>query len=92
MCHLQDKILISTDLDRTLLPNGEQPESAGARQLFSQIAQRPEVDIAYVSGRHKALVEAAIAEFHIPQPDYILGDVGSSIYQIKDHQWQQWPD
>jgi len=50
------------------------------------------VDIAYVSGGHREQVEATITELHILQPDYILGNVSNSIYQIKDHQWQQWPD
>ena len=68
------------------------PQWVNTRQLFSQIAQQPEVDIAYVSGGHREQVEATITELHILQPDYILGNVSNSIYQIKDHQWQQWPD
>jgi HAD superfamily hydrolase (TIGR01484 family) len=76
------RILVATDLDRTLLPNGPQPESPGARALFSFLVARPEVTLAYVSGRHRALVEEAIAEFSLPQPDFVIGDVGTSIYQV----------
>ncbi|MEJ2621733.1 MAG: haloacid dehalogenase, partial [Candidatus Thiodiazotropha sp.] len=31
------KLLLCTDLDRTLIPNGSQPESAGAREAFKQL-------------------------------------------------------
>ena len=31
-------LLLCTDLDRTLLPNGEQPESPQARTLFARLA------------------------------------------------------
>jgi sucrose-6F-phosphate phosphohydrolase len=89
---VSDKILLCTDLDRTLLPNGEPPESPGARELFTRVAQRPDVDVAYVTGRHKALVQEAIEEFQLPTPDYVLGDVGSTIYEIKSGQWSLWQD
>ncbi len=83
-------ILLCTDLDRTLLPNGEPPESPGARERFSRFTGRPEVTLAYVSGRHKQLVLDAIAEFDIPLPDYVIGDVGTTIYSIAHNEWQPW--
>jgi HAD superfamily hydrolase (TIGR01484 family) len=39
--------------------------------------------LAYVSGRHQALVEEAIAQHELPQPDYVVGDVGTTIYQVE---------
>ena len=39
------RILICTDLDRTLLPNGKQPESPGARAAFTRLVSRPEVTL-----------------------------------------------
>jgi sucrose-6F-phosphate phosphohydrolase len=91
---LNDKILICTDLDRTLLPNGEAPESPLARELFRKIAQHPEVRLAYVTGRHRELVVEAIADFQLPTPNYVLADVGSSIYEVNGEwrQWQAWQD
>lgn len=83
-------ILLCTDLDRTLLPNGEFPESPGARERFSRFAARPEVSLAYVSGRHKELVLDAIREFAIPIPDYVIGDVGTTIYAINQGEWHPW--
>lgn len=86
---MQHELLICTDLDRTLIPNGPQPESAGARRCFAQLAERPEVTVTYVSGRHRALVEEAIAAYRLPLPDFVIGDVGTTIYRVgREHAWQ----
>ncbi len=91
-----DRLLVCTDLDRTLIPNGPQPESTGAREHFAALAARSEVTLAYVSGRHRELVEAAIDEYRLPLPDFVLGDVGTSIYHLgPERDWQrqtQWED
>jgi HAD superfamily hydrolase (TIGR01484 family) len=83
-------ILICTDLDRTLLPNGRQPESPGARAYFTRLVSRPEVTLAYVSGRHRELVEDAIREYELPLPDWVIGDVGTTIYQVHSGDWLHW--
>ena len=88
---MPDRVLICTDLDRTLLPNGAEPESPGARERFHAVVERPEVELAFVSGRHRALVEAAIAEYRLPRPNFVIGDVGTSIYDVGDSDWSQWP-
>ena len=88
---MTDRILICTDLDRTLLPNGSAPETIEARPVFSALVARSEISLAYVSGRHKALVEEAIADFDLPRPDYVIGDVGTSIYSVSASDWQEWP-
>jgi HAD superfamily hydrolase (TIGR01484 family) len=90
MALTEKRILLCTDLDRTLLPNGEAPESAAARPRFNALARRPEVTLAYVTGRHRELVLEAIAEFHIPVPDFVIGDVGTSIYRILQGSWNAW--
>ena len=87
---MPDRLLICTDLDRTLIPNGPQPESPGARRRFALLAERPEVTLAYVSGRHQALIEEAIATYRLPLPDFVIGDVGTTIYRVgKEHAWQR---
>lgn len=87
---MPEKLLICTDLDRTLLPNGSQSESSEARLLFVRLAVRPEVTLAYVSGRHLALVQAAIRDYQVPTPDWIIGDVGTTIYQADNGGWRHW--
>ncbi|PPD46322.1 MAG: haloacid dehalogenase [Methylobacter sp.] len=86
------RLLICTDLDRTLLPNGCQPESPGARAAFARLVARPEITLAYVSGRHRELVENAIHDYHLPLPDWVIGDVGSTIYQVSAQEWRHWPE
>ena len=81
--------LICTDLDRTLLPNGKHPESPSARAAFSRLVSRPEITLAYVSGRHRKLVEDAIHEYDLPLPDWVIGDVGTTIYNVSHTDWQQ---
>jgi sucrose-6-phosphatase len=87
------RILICTDLDRTLLPNGSQPESAGALGAFARLVSRPEITLAYVSGRHRALIEDAIRDYQLPLPNWVIGDVGTTIYRLDAGQWlysQEW--
>jgi sucrose-6F-phosphate phosphohydrolase len=83
-------LLVCTDLDRTLLPNGGEPESAGARTWFHRLAALEEVTLAYVTGRDRNRVEEAIEEYGLPRPDFVLGDVGSSIYVCNPQEWHLW--
>lgn len=83
-------LLICTDLDRTLLPNGAKPESPKARQWFQKLAALPEITLAYVTGRDQALVRDAIHEYRLPLPDFVLADVGSTFYVCEDWSWQRW--
>jgi HAD superfamily hydrolase (TIGR01484 family) len=85
-------ILICTDLDCTLLPNGKQPEAPEARATFARLVSRPEVTLAYVSGRHRELVEDAIREYQLPLPDWVIGDVGTTIYQVGTGEWLHWSE
>lgn len=84
---MMQRLLLCTDLDRTLLPNGGPPESEGARSAFTRVVSQAEISLAYVSGRHLALVEESIQEYGLPEPDWIIADVGSSIYQRATHGW-----
>lgn len=92
----ETRLLICTDLDRTLIPNGPQSESPGARDAFSALAARPEVSLAYVSGRHRALVVSAINSYVLPVPDYVVADVGTTIYEVEDrntwHHLKSWDE
>ena len=83
-----DRLLLCTDLDRTLLPNGPQSESAGAREMFSRLVSKDGVRLAYVTGRHRELVQQAMRNYQLPQPDFVVGDVGSTIYEVSGNNWQ----
>jgi len=89
------RILLCTDLDRTLIPNGPQAESAAARKWFNKLTQREEVSLVYVTGRDKSLVLQAIKNYQLPVPDFVIADVGSTIYHIENNVWhhiEKWDD
>ncbi len=87
---MDQRILLCSDLDRTLLPNGLQPESPAARPLLRRFAAHSDVTLAYVSGRHLALLRDAIREYDLPVPDYAIGDVGTTIYEAHVGDWRPW--
>lgn len=87
---MSSRILLCSDLDRTLLPNGLQPESPQARPLLRRLAEHPDVILAYVSGRHLGLIEQAMTEYALPAPAYAVGDVGTSIYHSQEGDWRLW--
>ncbi|MDH5484878.1 MAG: HAD-IIB family hydrolase [Gammaproteobacteria bacterium] len=89
------RLLLCTDLDRTLLPNGPQPESAAAREGFSRLVSQPGVVLVFVTGRDKARVQQAITNYQLPDPDYVIADVGSSLYRLDNSEWHhvlQWDE
>jgi len=85
------RVLLCTDLDRTLLPNGIQQESPQARRLFGRVAAHTEVTLVYVSGRHLALVDRAINSYALPRAHYVITDVGTRIYSRQPRGWEVWP-
>ncbi len=85
-----NRLLLCTDLDRTLVPNGIHPESEAARKIFSALVETDEVKLAYVSGRDKRLIQQGIRDYELPTPDFAIADVGASIYHIDGDIWQRW--
>lgn len=84
---LTNKIVLCSDLDRTILPNGDQFESPQARSIFRIVMGRPEIDLAYVSGRDQQLIKDAIAGYDLPLPNYAISDVGTAIYEVHGGRW-----
>ncbi len=87
MKSLKRSLMICTDLDRTLIPNGTQSESNHVRKLFKAFVDEFEPLLVYVTGRDKELVDSAIQHYQLPIPNYLIADVGASIYQSKNKQW-----
>lgn len=83
-----NRVLLTTDLDRTLLPNGSAPESDQARPLFRQLCKSEKIVLAYVTGRSPDLVREAIATYDLPIPDFAITDVGAAIYRLKGSDWK----
>jgi sucrose-6F-phosphate phosphohydrolase len=76
-------------MDRTIIPNGSQPELPIIRRQFEKFCSRPELCLVYVTGRHLRLVEEAIEEYNLPEPDYAITDVGTKIYHRHECKWQE---
>ena len=83
------RLLLCTDMDRTVIPNGMQAEHPDARRRFRKFCQSEQACLVYVTGRHRQLVEKAIRTYSLPSPDYIISDVGTKIFQFKDKHWQE---
>lgn len=84
-----DRLLLCTDMDRTVIPNGHQPEHPDARKRFSDLCNLPQVQLVYVTGRHLQLVRQAIDDYRLPMPGCAITDVGTRIYQQKEGQWRE---
>lgn len=90
-----NKLLLCTDMDRTIIPNGRQTEHPEAPQQFKNLCSLPEVTLVYVTGRHLELVEQAIADYDLPHPEYSITDVGTKMYHRVENNWvemKKWQD
>ncbi len=86
-------ILLCCDMDRTLIPNGVQPESPEARPRLRALCAHPQIHLVMVTGRHIDLVLEAMTYWDLPHPDFIIGDVGTSVYipDERTNTWSIWP-
>ena len=75
--------VLATDLDGTLIPLEENRQNQDDLQILAtQLVQR-EVTLLFVTGRHLDSVLEAINEFRLPQPEWIICDVGTSLFQTR---------
>ncbi|ASJ71498.1 HAD-IIB family hydrolase [Granulosicoccus antarcticus] len=79
--------LLCTDLDRTLLPNGDESESPAARPVLWHLLQSHAVALAYVSGRDLARILKSVQQYELQKPDVIVADVGTSVYVRDGEGW-----
>lgn len=83
------KLLLCTDMDRTVIPNGVHPEHPDARKQFKAFCDNAGVTLVYVTGRHIELVKQAIYDYDLPEPCYVISDVGTKIYQMIKSEWSE---
>ncbi len=73
--------VLASDLDGTLIPlTGDQQNKADLQLITSRL-NNCQTELVFVTGRHLAPVLNAVEEFSLPEPDWIICDVGTSIYQ-----------
>lgn len=71
--------IIATDLDRTLIPNGDK-EYDGTLPLFERVVSKNKLGLIFVTGRNLKLTKKGIKKYNLPKPDYLIGSVGANIY------------
>lgn len=74
--------VLATDLDGTLIPLPNAPDHAAALETLRQAAEDQLFRMVFCTGRHFESVAAAIDEYRLPRPEWIICDVGTSIYQF----------
>jgi len=73
--------LLASDMDGTVIPLEEGPRwEADVAELRRAVEEREELILAYVTGRDFAMALRGIARYHLPQPQLLVCDVGSSLY------------
>lgn len=68
-------MLLATDLDGTFLAGDPEDRLT----LYQTIAAHPEIRLVYVTGRSLEAVLPLLADPTLPQPDYIIADVGATL-------------
>jgi hydroxymethylpyrimidine pyrophosphatase-like HAD family hydrolase len=71
-------------LDGTWLPLDGNRQNQRDLVLLGQLLRQHKVCLVYVTGRHRASVERAIREHLAPRPDWIICDVGTTIYRMPE--------
>lgn len=69
-------MLLATDLDGTFLAGDPKDRLS----LYQTIGAHPEIRLAYVTGRSLEAVLPLLSDPTLPQPDFIIADVGASLY------------
>ncbi len=75
------QMVLATDLDGTFLGGTDADRDA----LYDWIhTHRATVGLVFVSGRDPAFIEGLCSDGRVPWPDFVVGDVGTTIAQMTD--------
>lgn len=74
--------LLASDLDGTLIPAADSPSQRRALSRFAKVVKqaRPELAVAYVTGRDLGMTLVGMDRWTLPIPDFLGCDVGTSVY------------
>ncbi len=76
--------VLATDLDGTFIPLNGDIQNQSDLQILRDQFERHDISLIFVTGRHFASVAQAINDFHLPLPQWIICDVGTSIFHRQD--------
>lgn len=89
-------MLLATDLDGTFLGGSQEDRE----QLYGFLHAQPDITLVFVTGRGLASVQPLLDDPKIPQPDYIISDVGATVVSgstlqplqpLQDEIARKWP-
>ena len=70
---------LASDLDGTLIPLDEDTQQRHHLQMLKGVLAEQEIELLFVTGRHADSAIAAIDEHILPQPQWIICNVGTTI-------------
>ena len=73
--------ILATDLDGTLIPLHGHPQNVTDLQELEQKLREQNRTLIFVTGRHLESIQDAISRHSLPNPEWIIADVGTSIYR-----------
>jgi HAD superfamily hydrolase (TIGR01484 family) len=80
--HHAPSLVLATDLDGTFLGG----DDAQRRALYDDLIRRADdVALIFVTGRDLDFIAELVAQPGMPQPDLIIGDVGTTVVTGRDH-------
>lgn len=75
-------LLLATDLDGTFLAG----DLESRKKLYRLIADHPDLDLAWVTGRGREGILPLLADPLLPRPKYLICDVGATVLHAEDMQ------
>lgn len=79
--------VLATDLDGTFIPLPGNEENSQALAEISNASQKQNLELIYCTGRHFESVMDVIDTEKLPSPEWIICDVGTSIYRQSEGQY-----
>lgn len=79
-------ITITTDLDRTLFPNGKQHYD-NSMPLFKRLVEKYRFGLIYVTGRNIDQVREGMEAYDPPPPSHLVAEVGTKVYVYENGQF-----
>lgn len=82
------RMVLATDLDGTFLGGSPAHRSA----LYDWLRRSPDVQLVFVTGRDPDFIARLVAEGDVPAPEFVIGDVGTTIACFAEGHVQPLPD
>lgn len=78
---MREAKVLATDMDGTFIPLEDNPDNRRDLETLQSKLEQLNMELLYVTGRHYELVLEAINLESLPTPNWLICDVGSSIYR-----------